>query len=79
MNEVVDSNRLVCWISIEKRACIFSVLGVQAQRGRVLSATVDKPGDAPVVVTSDHFWRNRLNSSADAVGQVLRLNGHGQS
>src|SRR5262245_44649669 len=53
----------------------FSVLGVQAQRGRALSAELDKPGDAPVVVISDRFWRNRLNSSPDAVGQTLRLNG----
>src|SRR5580704_7930433 len=53
----------------------FSVLGVQAQRGRVLSNEVDKPGDAPVVVISERFWRNRLNSSPDAVGQVLLLNG----
>ena len=53
----------------------FSVLGVQPQLGRVLSAAVDKPGDAPVVVISDRFWRNRLNSSPNAVGQMLRLNG----
>jgi putative ABC transport system permease protein len=53
----------------------FSVLGVQPQRGRVLSAAIDKPGDAPVVVISDRFWRNRLNSSPNAVGQMLRLNG----
>jgi predicted permease len=53
----------------------FSVLGVQPQRGRVLSPALDKPGDAPVVVISDRFWRNRLNSSPDAVGQTLRLNG----
>jgi putative ABC transport system permease protein len=53
----------------------FSVLGVQSQRGRVLSPELDKPGDAPVVVISDRFWRNRLNSSPDAVGQTLRLNG----
>ena len=53
----------------------FSVLGVQPQRGRVLSPTLDKPGDAPVVVITDRFWRNRLNSSPDAVGQILRLNG----
>ncbi len=53
----------------------FSVLGVQPQRGRVLSATVDKPGDAPVVVITDRFWRNRMNSSPNALGQVLRLNG----
>jgi predicted permease len=53
----------------------FSVLGVPSQRGRVLSAALDKPGDAPVVVISDRFWRNRLNSSPDAVGQTVRLNG----
>jgi macrolide transport system ATP-binding/permease protein len=52
----------------------FSVLGVEAQRGRVLSAAVDRSGDAPVVVISDRFWRNRLNSSPNAVGQTLRLN-----
>jgi predicted permease len=53
----------------------FSVLGVQPQGGRVLSAAVDRPGDAPVVVISDRFWRNHLNSSSNAVGQILRLNG----
>ena len=53
----------------------FSVLGVQPQRGRVLSAESDKIGDPPVVVISDRFWRNRLNASPNAVGQILRLNG----
>jgi len=52
----------------------FPVLGVQPQFGRVLSPGLDKPGDAPVVI-SDRFWRNRLNSSPNAVGQMLRLNG----
>ena len=53
----------------------FSVLGVQPHRGRVLSTGLDKPGDAPVVVISYRFWRDRLNSAPDAVGQTLRLNG----
>jgi len=53
----------------------FSVLGVPSQIGRVLGAELDKSGDAPVVVISDRFWRNRLNSSPDVVGQTLRLNG----
>jgi predicted permease len=53
----------------------FSVLGVEPQRGRVFGAALDRPGDAPVVVISDHFWRNRLNSSPNALGQILRLNG----
>jgi predicted permease len=52
----------------------FSVLGVPAQRGRVLRAHVDKAGDPPVVVVTDRFWRNRLNSSPDAVGQTIRIN-----
>lgn len=53
----------------------FAVLGVPAQRGRVLSNRLDVPGNAPVVVISDAFWRNRLDSSPYAVGQSLRLNG----
>ncbi|MFZ0909026.1 MAG: ADOP family duplicated permease [Candidatus Acidiferrales bacterium] len=53
----------------------FSVLGVQPQRGRLLSAALDRAGDAPAVVITDRFWRNRLNSSPEAVGQILRLNG----
>jgi predicted permease len=53
----------------------FSVLGVRPQRGRVLSPAIDQTGDAPVVVISDRFWRNRLNASPSAIGQILRLNG----
>lgn len=53
----------------------FSVLGIRAERGRVLDADRDKPGGAPVVVISDRFWRNRLNSAPDVLGQTLRLNG----
>ena len=53
----------------------FSVLGVRPQLGRVFDAGIDKPGDAPVVVISDRFWRNRFNASSDAVGETLRLNG----
>ena len=41
----------------------------------MLDSSLDKAGDPPVVVISDRFWRNRLNSSPDAVGQLLRLNG----
>jgi len=53
----------------------FSVLGVKPQRGRVLNPEIDKPGDAPVVVITERFWRNRLNSSPDVLGKTLRLNG----
>ncbi|HKR26105.1 MAG TPA: ABC transporter permease, partial [Acidobacteriaceae bacterium] len=52
----------------------FAVLGMQAQRGRLLSAEEDKPGEAPVVI-SDHFWRSRLDADPEAVGETIRVNG----
>ncbi len=54
----------------------FSVLGVRPQRGRLLDAAPDRPGDPPVVVITDRFWRNRLNAASDVLGRTVRLNGH---
>jgi predicted permease len=53
----------------------FSVLGVSAARGRVFAPDRDRPGSAPIVVISDRFWRERLNSDPSAVGRTLRVNG----
>ena len=53
----------------------FQVMGVDAERGRVLSPAMDRAGDAPTAVISDRFWRTRLGSRSDAVGLALRVNG----
>ena len=53
----------------------FEVMGVEAERGRVLNPRMDRAGDAPTAVISDKFWRTRLGSRADAVGLSLRING----
>ncbi len=53
----------------------FQVMGVDAQRGRVLNPAMDHEGDAPTMVISDRFWRTRLASRPDAVGLSLRVNG----
>ncbi|MFY9938538.1 MAG: ABC transporter permease, partial [Silvibacterium sp.] len=53
----------------------FSVLGMDAQRGRILSADLDKTGAVPSVVVSDRYWRSRLNANPDAIGQTIHLNG----
>ena len=53
----------------------FSVLGMDAQRGRLLSADLDKTGASPSVVVSDRYWRGRLNADPDAIGQTIHLNG----
>lgn len=53
----------------------FSVLGMEAQRGRLLSADLDKTGGAAAVVISDRYWRSRFNSDRDTIGRTIRLNG----
>jgi macrolide transport system ATP-binding/permease protein len=53
----------------------FSVMGVSAERGRLFSPDIDKPGAAPVVFISDRFWRDRLDSDPGAVGRTVHLNG----
>ncbi len=53
----------------------FAVLGMEAQRGRLLNADVDKPSGAPVVVISDRFWKSRLHGDPDVVGEAIRVNG----
>lgn len=56
----------------------FSVLGVNAAKGRVFGAEEDtKPGDAPIVVLSHGFWQRRLGGDPAAVGKVMPLNGTG--
>jgi macrolide transport system ATP-binding/permease protein len=53
----------------------FQVMGVDAERGRLLSPAMDRAGDAPTAVISDKFWHMRLGSRSDAVGLALRVNG----
>jgi macrolide transport system ATP-binding/permease protein len=53
----------------------FFVLGMDAQRGRLLRPDLDKTGAAPSVVVSDRYWRSRLNADPDAVGETIHLNG----
>jgi predicted permease len=53
----------------------FSVLGMEAQRGRLLSAELDKTDSAPAVVISDRYWRSRMNADPEAIGETIKLNG----
>ena len=56
---------------------LFNVLGVTAERGRLLSPADDvTPGAHPVVVISHDFWQARFAGRQDIVGHTIRLNGH---
>jgi putative ABC transport system permease protein len=54
----------------------FSMLGVQAARGRLFAPTDDTtPGSNPVAVLSFNYWKTHLAADAGVVGQTLSING----
>ena len=52
----------------------FDLLGIHAQRGRLVSRT-DDAAAAPVAVVTDRFWRGRMNGDASALGRSIKING----
>lgn len=54
---------------------VFRLLGVRAQRGRLLMPGDDSAGAPAVAVVSDRFWRGALGGDPAIVGRVLRIDG----
>lgn len=54
----------------------FDVLGVPAERGRLLQDEDDRQGVEPVAVISARLWHRRFGASPGAVGSTVRLDGH---
>jgi len=53
----------------------FTILGMAPERGRLLSADLDRTGNVPAVVISDRYWRGHFSADPDVIGQAVRLNG----
>jgi predicted permease len=54
----------------------FDVLGLAADRGRLLSPADDvTPGGHPVVIISRELWQTRFAGRPDIIGHEIRLNG----
>ncbi len=53
----------------------FTVLGVQAGAGRLLTAQDDIPTAPPGAVISYDFWRRRFNLDRSVIGKTVDLNG----
>jgi len=53
----------------------FSTLGTELALGRELTPQENQPGGAPVVVISDHLWRERFGGSPEALGKSVTLDG----
>ena len=57
----------------------FSTLGTELALGREFTTQENQPGGAPVVVISDHLWRERFGGSPEALGKSVTLDGVGYS
>jgi putative ABC transport system permease protein len=57
----------------------FSTLGVNPALGRFFDERDLQRGQAPMVVISNRFWKNRLGSDPWIVGKALHINGHPSS
>jgi predicted permease len=56
----------------------FQLLGLRAQRGRLMEASdAAAPGQSAVVVLSDRFWRRAFGANPAVIGTTLRANGAG--
>ena len=53
----------------------FSMFGVVAEAGRLVSEADETPGATHVVVLSDALWRRQFGSRPDAVGESVRIAG----
>ena len=54
----------------------FDVLGVGAERGRVLGAADEgAAGTTPVAIVSDAYWRGRLGGASNVVGRTISVDG----
>ena len=53
----------------------FTVLGVNALKGRVLTNEDDLPAAQPAAVISNGYWQQKLNSDPQIIGKNLLLNG----
>lgn len=53
----------------------FSVLGVNAMAGRMLTPADDTPGAPPATVVSFSYWKNKLGGDPAVVGRAIDIDG----
>jgi predicted permease len=53
----------------------FSTLGTEFVLGREFTSQENLPGGAPVIVISNHLWRERFGASPEALGKSVTVDG----
>ncbi len=59
---------------IRASSSLFSLLGVNAEKGRVLLPEEDVPGKPPAAVISHELWQRRFGGDPNVVGSSVKLN-----
>jgi predicted permease len=60
---------------LEVSSELFSILGVNAARGRAFQADEDGPGTTPVAIISHRLWEHRFGATPQAIGSALVFDG----
>lgn len=74
VNVSIDEPELVQGIT--GTASTLRVFGVQPAAGRLFTEAEEVEGSERVVIISDLFWRERLNSDPDVIGRMVTINGY---
>jgi putative ABC transport system permease protein len=56
-------------------ANLFPMLGIHPAVGRLFVAQEDRPGSAPIVLLTHHFWRSRFGADPGVIGHTITLDG----
>jgi putative ABC transport system permease protein len=56
-------------------ANFFSLLGVQAEKGRIFAVGEDAPGQDRLVILSHALWRGKFNGDPQILGRQIRIGG----
>jgi putative ABC transport system permease protein len=62
-------------LAADVSADLFSLLGVEPERGRAFLPGEDQPGSPLVVIVSHGLWERRLGADPNAIGRTLTLDG----
>jgi putative ABC transport system permease protein len=75
VNLATDEGRPERFSGSQLTSAAFAALRVEPILGRGFKEGDDRPGAEPVILLSEHLWRDRYAQSSGIVGTVIRANG----
>jgi putative ABC transport system permease protein len=75
VNLATDEGRPERFSGAQLTSAAFAALGVEPILGRGFKEGDDRPGAEPIILLSEHLWRDRYAQRPGIVGTVIRANG----